>query len=261
MAPTSATRVARCLVIALVLTSAAVAVSAQETEDSGYPVDDVDRTDFSEEHLKSDDEAVGPTGPHSDVEPAWIFPDSPDSKLPVGGTTDLLVALANSGSKMFNVSHVEGQMLDGAGKLALTLPRVEYGQSLAPQEQRSLRYPITLDKEAPLGEYTLVAKVYYNTRAKEPFVATVLNETVELVPPLPSGDAQLRMMQAALGLVGVLVVLLLIVRSSMASADAKGKPGKKAKSNGAADPAANNEWLKGTLAGTEGRVPKKTKQG
>jgi len=249
-------RIARTCLLALLLT--AVAVSAQETEE---PVDDVDRTDFTEEHLK-EDIITGPSGPHSDIEPAWIFPESPDSKLPVGGTTDLLVALANGGSKMFNVSHVEGRLLDAAGALAVALPRFEYGQPLGPLEQRSFRFPITLDKETSLGEYSLDAKVYYNTRDKEPFVSTVLNETVELVPPLPTGDATL-MIQAGLGVVGVLVVVVLASRAAMSPSDAKGKAGRKAKGEaaGEASAVAENEWLRGTLAGTEGRVPKKTKRG
>jgi hypothetical protein len=216
----------------------------------------------SQEHLK-EDAPVGPSGPHSDIEPAWIFPEAPDSKLPVGGTTDLLVALANAGNKMFNVSHVEGRLLDAAGALAFALPRFEYGQPLGPHEQRSFRFPITLDKEAALGEYSLDAKVYYNTRDKEPFVSTVLNETVELVPPLPTGDAQLRLLQAALGVVGVLVVIVLASRAAMSPADGKGKAARKAKGDSAGDASAvaDNEWLRGTLAGSEGRSSKKTKRG
>ena len=45
--------------------------------------DDVDRTDFSDPALSEDKDALGPQGPHSDVEPAWILPDCPDgSKSP-----------------------------------------------------------------------------------------------------------------------------------------------------------------------------------
>lgn len=259
MAPLSH-RVARFLLLALVLTSAAVAVSAQDevnTDDI-----EIDRTDFTEEHLKSDEE-LGATEAHGDIEPAWIFPESPDSKLPVGGTTDLLVALANGGARMFNVSHMEAQLLDAAGA-ALKLPRVEYGQPLGPHEQRSFRYPIFLDKEAALGEYTLVSQIYYNTRDKEPFVSLVCNETVELVPPLPTGDAQMLMLQAGLGVVGVLIVGLLAARAAMTSADSKAKPSKKGKGgseDSAASAAAANEWLAGTLAATEGRTLKKTKKG
>lgn len=254
--PSTSRRVARFLIVALVLTSAAVAVSAQDES----PLEDVDRTDFSEEHLKSD-EVKPATQPHSQIEPAWIFPEAPESKLPVGGTTDLLVALANAGAKMFNVSHVEARLLDANGKLALKLPRSEYGQSLGPLEQRSFRYPIPLDAEMALGEYTLVANIFYNTRDKEPFVSPVCKETVELVPPLPSADAQLRMMQAALGLVGGLVLILLVVRAAMPSADGKGKGAASKKAKAAADDAiAGNEWLSGTLAGSERRSPKKTKK-
>ena len=237
---------------------AVVAVAAEETAE-----DDVDRTDFTEEHLKSDEVKVG-TIPHSDIEPAWIFPEASEGKLPVGDTTDLLVALANGGAKMFNVSHVEARLLDASGKLALKLPRFEYGQPLGPLEQRSYRYPIPIDEEAALGEYTLVAKVHYNTRDKEPFVSLVCNETVELVPPLPSADAQLRMVQAALGIGALLLLALFGFRAVAPAADAKSKPSKKKAAAGEAasgeNPAATNEWLSGTLAGSERKSPKKAKK-
>jgi len=246
-----------------VLTSAAVVVSEEAaTEEYGYPTEDVDRTDFTEEHLKTD-KVIEATIPHSDIEVSWIFPESPDSKLPVGGTTDLLVALANGGAKMFNVSRVEARLNDASGSLAIKLPRIEYGQSLGPHEQRSFRYPLTLEKEAVQKEYTLVAKVFYNTRDKEPFVSPIVEETVELVPPLPVYDPELRMMQAALGAVGLIIALVIAARVMAPGADAKAKPGKKAKAGGddAASAVAGNEWLAGTLAGSEGKASKKTKKG
>ena len=110
---------------------------------------DIDRTDFSDPALSED--AVA-TGPHSEVEPAWILPDSPDGKVPVGGTSDLLVALANGGSKMFNVTNIDVTLTSANGHPTLKLGPVVYGQSLGPREQRSFRYPLELDEETPLGE-------------------------------------------------------------------------------------------------------------
>lgn len=235
-----------------------MAVSA--AEEAGYPTDDVDRTDFSDPALQSD-EVKRATEPHADVETTWIFPESPDSKLHVGGTNDLLVALANAGAKTFNVSHVEGRLLDGAGKLALALPRLEYGQNLGALEQRSFRFPIELDAEMALGEYTLSAKIFYNTRDKAPYVSDVINEAVELTPPLPNAAAQLLMLQMGLGAVGVLALGLVVVKALGAPADAKGgKAGGSAKPKAAAKDDVN-EWLSGTLAGTEKRASKKTKLG
>jgi len=248
--------VARCLLIALVLTSAAVAVSAEGAED---PIDDVDRTDFTEEHLKAEAPKIeSATDPHSEIEHAWIFPESPDSKLPVGSTTDMLVALANDGAKMFNVSYVQGQLLDASGKVFLNLPKFEYGQPLGPLEQRSFRFPITLDEETPLGEYTLVGKIFYALRDKTPFVSVVCNETVELVPPLPTSDMQRIILQMVLFAIGVLIFGITMIRSAIGP-EAKAKASKKAKA--ASEAVGGNEWLAGTLAGTEGRKPKKTKVG
>jgi len=256
--PSTSARFARTLVIALVLTSAAVVVSEEAaTEEYGYPTEDVDRTDFTEEHLKTD-KVIEATIPHSDIEVSWIFPESPDSKLPVGGTTDLLVALANGGAKMFNVSRVEARLNDASGSLAIKLPRIEYGQSLGPHEQRSFRYPLTLEKEAVQKEYTLVAKVFYNTRDKEPFVSPIVEETVELVPPLPTSDMQRVILQMVLFAIGVLIFGITMIRSAIGP-EAKAKASKKAKA--ASEAVGGNEWLAGTLAGTEGRKPKKTKVG
>ena len=213
----------------------------------------------AQEHLKSD-KVKEATEAHSDIDPAWIFPESPDSKLPVGGTTDLLVALANGGAKMFNVSHVAGQLLDASGKLAMTLDRFEYGQSLGPMEQRSFRFPLTFDAEMALGEYTLIAKVYYNTRDKEPYVSLVCKETVELVPPLPTGMSSESMMQAALGLLGVIVLGLLGSKAAGGGGEAKPKAGKKGKAEAEPDETKEDVWLAGTLAGAEKRSPRKAKK-
>ena len=113
----------------------------------------------------------------------------PPAEIPVGRTNDLLVALANSGSSMFNVSHIEGELMDAEGKtIVLSLGKTEYGQSLGPREQRSFRFPMPLDAEQKLGDYTLVARAFYNKRDKSPFVSAVVNDSVELVPPLdPAG--------------------------------------------------------------------------
>ena len=71
------------------------------------------------------------------------------------------------------------------------------------------------------------------------------------------------MLQAALGVLILAIVALLLSRVMTPAADAKARPGKKAKAsaagNGASEVAAN-EWLAGTLAGTEGRAPRKAKR-
>jgi len=240
----------RFLCIFLVLTTAAVAVSAQDD-------DDVDRSDFSDPALSED--AVA-SGAHSDIETTWILPESPDGKVPVGGTSDLVIALANGGAKNFNVSAIEGQLLTTGGKLVRRLERYEYGQSLGPHEQRSFRYPLPISAEMPLGQYTLIARAFYNTRDKEPFVSVVYNETTELVPPLPSPAAQLRMLQMALGGVGALLIALLVLRSRSPSGSPSKASKKAATTEGKYAAAGGNEWLSGTLAGSESRSPKKGKK-
>ena len=92
--------------------------------------------------------------------------------VPIGGTTDMVVALANGGAKMFNVSAIEASLLTPSGKLVAKLDRYEYGHSLGPREQRSFRYPLPISAEMPLGEYLLVASAYYNTRDKVQLTAS-----------------------------------------------------------------------------------------
>lgn len=243
----------RFLLIALVLTSTVVVC-----EDGGYGSDQTE-PDFSDPALSEDPVA---SGPHSDVEPAWIIPDGPDGKVHIGGTTDLLVALSNSGPKGFNVSHIEGKLLTLAGKKAKDLPTYSYGQTLSAREQRSFRYPLPLDAETPLGEYTLVAQVYYNSmKEKDPFVATVYNETIELVPALPDKGAQLLLLQMAVGGTAGVLFLIFIARTLFGGASGSaGKASKKASGSEKVDKAAGNEWLSGTLAHTEGREQKKAKK-
>ena len=233
-----------CLSLSLSL-GAAVAVSAVEEE---HPDDmDIDRTHFEDPALKEDPVA---TGPHSEIEAAWILPDSQDgskrplhieshplsqatplfslplwsrlmlskslrlpiAELPVGRTNDLLVALANSGSTMFNVTHIEAELMDADGKqILLTFGKYDYGQSLGPREQRSFRFPMPLDKEQALGDYTLVARAYYMSRTKDPFVSVVVNDIAELVPPLPTGEFA-KMLQVGLG--GLAMLSLVVVTVS-----------------------------------------------
>ena len=133
------------------------------------------------------------------------------------------------------------------------------GEPLGPREQRSFRYPMPLEADLALGEYTLVAKVYYNTREKDAFFSVVYNDTVSLVPTPPSKDAQAKLIQAVVGGGGLL--LLLLALSKRVGAAAKPKAAKKAAAApAAADGGEANEWLAGTLAGSEGKKAKKSKK-
>lgn len=181
------------------------------------------------------------------------------AEVPVGGSADLLIALANSGNKMFNVSAIEAKLLTLGGKFVAKLDRTEYGQPLGPFEQRSFRYPLPISAEMPLGQYTLIARAFYNTRDKEPFVSVVYNETTELVPPPPDKAAQMRMLQLGIGGVGALIVVVALARLLTGGGSSASSKPKKAAAAGEASKAPGNEWLSGTLAGTEQRSPKKGK--
>ena len=104
----------------------------------------MDRTDFSDKHLQED----GPIGPHEDVDPASLMPNLADegsasphatakptrpslscasrrvAEVPVGVASELLVSLSNLGSKMFNVTSIDGYIASASSgkKLKASAP-------------------------------------------------------------------------------------------------------------------------------------------
>jgi len=229
------------------MTSAVLMVGAEE------PIDDVDRTDFSDPALQEDPVARGPMGPHSEVEPASLLPDLVNGKVPIGVPSFLLCSLANLGGKMFNVSAFSGVLLDASGKEVQKLTKRQYGEPLGPREQRSFRFGFTPKEETPPGQYKLVFSVFYNNRDKDQFNDTVYEEAAELVPAPPSFDAQLKMIQGGIGAVFLVIVLGFFSSrgggKSSGEAKATSSKAKSPKSGVAAD-----EWLSATSAVNENRA-------
>ena len=241
-------RWARFLCFALLMTSAAVMAEEPETE-----VDDVDRTDFSEAHLQ-DAALKVENPPHSDVTTTALLPDG--TELALGKPSVLLVALANAGSKMFNVSTIDGYAEDAAGTRLQNFTVRHYGDPLGPREQRSVRYVFTPKKELGLGAFKLTFAIHYNDKAKDRFGGPVLTSSVTLVAaPVNPMDSDLVKYGAPAG--GGLVVLLLLY--SLVGGGKKGGA-KKGEAKAAAAAEGGNEWLKDTLAGTEGRKQKGSKK-
>jgi hypothetical protein len=169
------------------------------------------------------------------------------AEVPVGVGSDMVVALANSGSKMFKVAKIEAKLLTPAGKLFTKLETVEYAHPLGPGEQRSFRYPIVVDAETTLGEYKLVTDVYYNDREKEPFVSLVCEETIELVPAPPTKEDRVRQLQYAVA--GVLIALVAVAARSMGggASSNSAKQAKKASGGNGGEAKSGDEWLTGTV--------------
>ena len=88
------------------------------------------------------------------------------AEVPVATTSYLLIALANLGSKMFNVSAVDCRLDTADGALAQKLKRQQYGENLGPREQRSFRYPFVPSKKLSPGEYQMTFSVFYANRDK-----------------------------------------------------------------------------------------------
>jgi len=243
----------RVLLLGLLLTSAVLMVSAEEEE---TVVDDVDRTDFSDPALDSDaDKVREASGPHSEVEVASLLIDlAEDGKVPVGVGSYVLVALANSGAKMFNVSAMSATLSSAEGKVVQKFAKHEYGDSMGPREQRSVRFEFTPSEETPLGQYTLDWKVFYNDKNKDQFVDAG-SEAFVLVPMPPSLDARLRLIKIVGG--GALLLLVLLLMLGKGGSGAAEKPPTKAAAAKGGSPAkSGDEWLTGTLAGTENQAPK-----
>ena len=102
--------------------------------------------------------------------------------LPIGVPSYLLVALANSGPKMFNVTKINGVVSDAVtGVPYANFTRKIYGDPLGPREQRSFRFPFVPKKSLSPAQYRLTFSAYYSNRDKEPFVSVVYNELHVLV--------------------------------------------------------------------------------
>lgn len=234
------------------LSSAALVVAE---EDPAAADDDVDRTDFSDPALKSDIA----TGSNSEVEPASLMPDLlEDGKVPQAVESHVLVSLANLGSKMFNVTAVDGELLEAeTGKRLQKFDKVQYGEPLNPREQRSFRYGFTPKETLKLGEYRFVFSVYYTNKEKDPFVDVAFNETATLVAAPVSSEET--MMMAAVGggvlLLGALGFMLMPTKGG--KAPAADKAAKKAAGGSKAE---GDEWLAGTAA-IDSPTKKKSKRG
>merc|ERR1719253_792457 len=159
---------------------------------------------------------------------------------------------------MFNVTHIAGVVQDSAGAELAALAKQSYGESLGPGEQRSFVYHFTPDatKLAP-GDYMLAFSVHYADREKVPFHTLVANQTTTLVPAPPEPMDPAILYAAAAGAAGVALLLALVGMISRRAGGGKKAAAKAPTAKAAPAAAGGDEWLSGTLAGTEG--PKKRK--
>jgi len=244
----------RVLLVSFLITSSVLVIGKETAE----PDDDVDRTDFTEEHLKEDPVSVPSMGPHSEVESASLLVDLVSGNVPIGVPSYLLCALANLGGKMFNVSSISGSLQGTDGKELQKLTRRSYGESLGPREQRSFRFGFCPDEKIPPGKYRLKFTVLYNNREKDQFNDTVFDEIRELVPA-PSANVKLRLIQVSIcGLLAIMVLFFVLSRRPGKPPPASTKSSTKTKSS-ANSAVKQDEWLAATMAVTEGTTPKKRK--
>lgn len=150
-------------------------------------------TDFSDPALQSNLDKSKQLMPHEDVEHSSIILQPMKESVPIGVQSYLLVALANLGPKMFNVTKVNGIVSDvQTGKALANFTRRMYGDPLGPREQRSFRFPFIPSKKLMPGKYRMAFSAYYNNREQEPYATVVYNETSVLVAgPTASRDLSL----------------------------------------------------------------------
>mmetsp|Transcript_2906 Transcript_2906/g.4941 ORF Transcript_2906/g.4941 Transcript_2906/m.4941 type:complete len:256 (-) Transcript_2906:561-1328(-) len=249
--------VSRMLVLALLMTSAVLLVAEEDTND-----DDVDRTDFTPDHLKEDKPVV--VGPSEEVESASLLPDIlEEGKVSVGTASHLLVSLANMGSLMYNVTYIDGYLQDPATKKRLEkFARKNYGEPLAPREQRSFHYAFSPKAELKTGiEARLVFTAHYlSKREGEQYLDVVYNETIELIPkPMDTDDKMVLVAGGAVAVVLVLVFLYVAAFRSKASSAPYSSKKAGAKADGPPMPAVS-EWLEGTPAANQNSRGKKVRK-
>jgi len=221
------------LFLTLLLSSAAV-IAAVDADDG------VDRTDFSDPALSSDlDKKPKTLLPHTDVEASSMIVQPIGENLPIGVASYLLVSLANLGSKMFNVTKINGQLSDvRTGKALANFTRRMYGDPLGPREQRSFRYQFVPNKKLSPGEYRIVFSAFYSNRDKEPFSTVVYNETNVLVPGPPE-PSELPLLNIAMGVAAALAIAIAYTQFSSA-------PTAKSAQSGDTRPAEEaTQWLPG----------------
>lgn len=143
--------------------------------------------------------------------------------MPIGVPSYLLVALANSGPKMFNVTKINGVVSDAVtGAPVSNFTRKMYGEPLGPREQRSFRFPFVPKKMVSPAQYRLTFSAYYSNRDKEQFVSAVYNELNVLM----AGPSEPMFKMPDLGDIAVPVAALLgllVAYTSFAPAAGKGK--------------------------------------
>jgi len=237
----------RCSLVAAIMLCAVLADKSS---------DDVDRTDFSEQHLKEDRPASA-VGPHSEVASASLMPDlAAEGKVPVGVDSVLLVSLSNYGSRMYNVTGIDGYLQDlKTGSKVERFSKRAYGESLNPREQRSFRYVFAPSEDRNLGDYRFVFSAYYKNKEKEPFMDVVFNETATVVPKPPSNEDTLTFY----GSIAAAVALMGLVLYAFNGKSAAAEPKKKAQTKESSEEPSKNEWLEGTMA-TSGVKAKKGKK-
>lgn len=160
--------------------------------------------DFSDPAYNADLDKPKTLLPHSDVEPSSMMLQPAGEGLPIGAPSYLLVALANLGPKMFNVTKINGVVSDmKSGKALANFTRRMYGDPLGPREQRSFRYPFVPSKKLSPGEYQMTFSVFYANRDKEPFSTEVYSGKQVLVAGPPE-KAELPLKEIAMALALVL---------------------------------------------------------
>mmetsp|Transcript_43766 Transcript_43766/g.101172 ORF Transcript_43766/g.101172 Transcript_43766/m.101172 type:complete len:268 (-) Transcript_43766:188-991(-) len=139
-------------------------------------------SDYASQFEGEDDKPKKVTA-HPDVKATHVFPDFAKPRFPMGENVDVLVALLNTGSKTFNLTSVAGTLHPpfNFNFVVQNFTSTAIGQTLAPNEQKTVVYKFTPDGRLEALDFKLHLYVTYEDEAGEKFVHTLFNETATLI--------------------------------------------------------------------------------
>jgi translocon-associated protein subunit alpha len=216
--------------------------TSQETDES---------EEYEDEQYEDEDDDV--IKPAEDVVTTFLFPDHPDSKLPVGKDVTVLIGFANTADESYQVSHIGGYLHSpfDFNYYIQNFTFKGYGDVVAPTSEVTFEYSFKSDETLLPLEYWLSVFIQYNSTTNDVYRNTVYNATIEIYEQAEAYDAK-RFLSSAVFALGALGVAVYIGYNVLQKLDKKA--GRKPKEVGTRDAGAfDDSW-------TQGKVYKQAKK-
>jgi len=127
-----------------------------------------------------------------DVLTAFVFPDSPEKRMPAGEPVEVLVGFRNNGTQQYNITSIDASFnypLDFSFYIQ-NFSRWEFGTPVPPLREVTLSYMFKPDALLEPREFGLLVNVHYKDLQGKNYTTVVFNSTVILDEPLGGWDAQ-----------------------------------------------------------------------